>query len=75
MLLAPQQQQCATGGSTGGTVWPWGERSPAKNDALAIATQQPAMSCDGVFMWYWQQHFAREVKRLEEVLVAHLVQP
>jgi hypothetical protein len=50
MLLAPQQQQCAIGGSTGGTVSPWGERSPAKNDAPASGTQQPAMSCDGVFL-------------------------
>jgi hypothetical protein len=30
------------------------------------------MSGDGVFLWYWQQHAAREVKRLEEVLDASL---
>jgi hypothetical protein len=76
MLLAPQQQQCATAGSTAGTVSPWGELPPAKHDAPAklhtIGIQQPPMSGDGVFLWYWQQHAAREVKRLEEVLDASL---
>mmetsp|Transcript_114952 Transcript_114952/g.371632 ORF Transcript_114952/g.371632 Transcript_114952/m.371632 type:complete len:435 (-) Transcript_114952:119-1423(-) len=76
MLLASQQQQSATAGSTGGTVSPWGELSPVRPDAPAnphtIGTQQPPVSGVGVFLWFWQQHAAREVKRLEEVLVAAL---
>mmetsp|Transcript_114945 Transcript_114945/g.371599 ORF Transcript_114945/g.371599 Transcript_114945/m.371599 type:complete len:387 (-) Transcript_114945:119-1279(-) len=76
MLLASQQQQSGAAGSTGGTVSPWGKLSPAKPDAPAephtIGTQQPPVSGVGVFLWFWQQHAAREVKRLEEVLFATL---
>mmetsp|Transcript_48194 Transcript_48194/g.155427 ORF Transcript_48194/g.155427 Transcript_48194/m.155427 type:complete len:192 (-) Transcript_48194:92-667(-) len=53
-----------------------GKLSPAKPDAPAkphtIGIQQPPVSRVGVFLWFWQQHAAREVKRLEEVLVAAL---
>jgi hypothetical protein len=49
--MAPPQHQCEIVGSSGGTVSLWGKLSPTKNDALAIGTQQPHMSGDGVFMW------------------------
>ena len=76
MQLASKQQQSATAGSTRDTVSPWGKLSPAKPDAPAkpqtIGSQQPPVSGDGVFLWFWQQHAALEVTRLEEILVAAL---
>jgi hypothetical protein len=58
-LASQQQQQSATAGITRDT----------------IGTQQPPVSGGGVtvaVVWCWQQNAAREVTRLEEILVAAL---
>jgi hypothetical protein len=70
---ADMQQQSGVGGSTGNTVSPCGKLAPAKRDAPVelhmSGTQQLPVSGVSVCWWFWQQHAAREVKRLEEVLI------